>query len=277
MSNDPPFATPRDAASVILVRPRTPSGELEVFLLRRHRKAKFMSSAFVFPGGIADPGDDDLRATAARELFEEAGVLISDRAIDGAKRADWRQKVNEDGADLGALLAAADAHLDLAKLHYYAHWITPSIERHRYSAMFYIAELPAGQTPHFDNRETVDEVWVTPAEALARAAELRLPPPQVRTFHELGAAAERGTDALFALAAERAEHPHPVMPRMCPLDGGGFALTLPWDPDYVTGGQGDLCEIPADHPLAVGPSRFVLEEMAWKHIYHPKAASPAEA
>jgi 8-oxo-dGTP pyrophosphatase MutT (NUDIX family) len=36
-----------------------------------------MSGAFVFPGGAADPGETDPRVTAARELFEEAGVLLA--------------------------------------------------------------------------------------------------------------------------------------------------------------------------------------------------------
>lgn len=275
MSHDPPYATPRPAASVILVRGRPPSGELEVFLVRRHRKATFMSSACVFPGGIADPGEDDLRVTAARELFEEAGVLLADRAIDADTLADWRARINAGEAELADLLRDAGAAIAVDRLHYFAHWITPSIERRRYSAEFFVAELPTGQVPSFDNRETVDEFWVTPAEALARAGELRLPPPQVRTFHDIRAAAETGYDALVALCAERALHRHPLMPRMAPLPGGGFALLLPWDPDYVSRGQGDLYEIPADHPLATGPSRFVLEEMAWKNVY-PAPASPTE-
>ena len=35
-----------------------------------------MASAFVFPGGATEPGEDALTA-AARELFEEAGVLLA--------------------------------------------------------------------------------------------------------------------------------------------------------------------------------------------------------
>jgi 8-oxo-dGTP pyrophosphatase MutT (NUDIX family) len=274
MSSEPAYATPRPAASVILYRARPPGGELEVFLLRRHKGASFMSNAFVFPGGTADEGELDLRLTAARELFEEAGVLLADRELPIATLAAWRCAVAAGEARLDRLLADAGASIAVDRMHYFAHWITPSIERKRFSAHFYLAELPPGQTPSFDNRETVDEAWVTPAEAIVRAGELRLPPPQVRTFHDLAPAAARGSAALLACAAERAAHPHPVMPRMCPLTGGGFALLLPWDPDYVRAGQGDLREMPADHPLAVGPSRFVLEEMAWKNIY-PAPASPS--
>jgi 8-oxo-dGTP pyrophosphatase MutT (NUDIX family) len=263
----------REAASVILVRPRRGSGEVEVFLLRRHRKASFMSSAFVFPGGVADPGEDDPRQTAARELFEEAGVLLADGPSAADRRAAWRQALHEDQARLEALLATENLSLDLSALRYFAHWITPSAERKRFSARFYLAALPEGQTPSFDNRETVDETWVTPAEALASAGELRLPPPQVRTFWELLPAAGN-LEALWAAAAERARHPHPILPRLCPT-AGGVTLLLPWDPEYERAGVGDARPMPADHPLAIGPSRFVLEEMTWKNVAAP-TSTPAD-
>src|SRR5215467_10074102 len=73
----------REAASVILLRRAKPG--FEVFLLRRHKRASFMASAFVFPGGAAEPGED-ARTAAARELFEEAGILLA-RAGEGARGA----------------------------------------------------------------------------------------------------------------------------------------------------------------------------------------------
>jgi 8-oxo-dGTP pyrophosphatase MutT (NUDIX family) len=265
------YATPREAASVILARPRAGSGQVEIFLLRRHRKASFMSSAFVFPGGAADPGEDDPRITAARELFEEAGVLLADRPIADQTRERWRAALH-DGARLDDLLAEEGAGIATDELTYFAHWITPSIERKRFSARFYLAALPAGQTPSFDNRETVDEIWVTPEEALARAGELKLPPPQVRSFLEMIDGGARDLAALHALAEQRAAAPYAIMPRMCPMEAG-FALLLPWDPDYEARGTGDALPMPADHPLAVGPSRFVLEDGTWKNIAAPDSAT----
>ena len=118
------------------------------------------------------------------------------------------------------------------------------------------------QTPAFDALETVDEVWLAPPDALARAAELKLPPPQVRTLLDLAAA--RGWDDVLALSALRQANPVAILPRFCPLERG-FALLLPWDPDYVARGTGEAIEIPPGHPIASGPSRFVLEEGAWRH------------
>lgn len=258
----------REAASVILVRPRAPDG-LEVFLLRRHRRAGFMASSFVFPGGVAEPSDTDPRNTAARELFEEAGVLIASGDIDGAELRD--QVLG--GADANVLLAERGAAFDLEAFHYYAHWITPSVEKRRYSARFYLAALPPGQTPRFDNVETVDQIWVTPAEGLERARELRLPPPQVRTLMDMRASAGRGWDALIADARARAAHPAPLLPRMAPASDGGFALLLPWDPEYSARGTGDARPLPPDHPLATGPSRFVLEDQTWKNVGAPGSTS----
>lgn len=273
MSEDWKDTPIREASSVILLRPRIGAGEAEVFMLRRHRKSSFMSSAFVFPGGAADPDDGDPRITAARELFEEAGVLLTTGAVPADRLASWRAAVNHDGANLGALLAAAGLSFDLDALHYFSHWITPSVERKRFSARFFVAVLPPSQTPSFDNKETVDEIWVTPAEALAQAKELKLPPPQVRTFHDLQRACASGVAAVIAECARRAAHPHPIMPRLCSTSGGGFCLLLPWDPEYETAGSGDLRPMPADHPLAVGASRFILEDMTWKNVRAPAPGS----
>jgi 8-oxo-dGTP pyrophosphatase MutT (NUDIX family) len=257
------YATPRDAATVILVRPA--GAGFEVFLLRRRKNASFMSGAFVFPGGAADPGETDPRVTAARELFEEAGVLLAKGAPDAATLAAWRREVL-DGASLADLLVEHGLELDVDGLRYYAHWITPSVEPKRFSARFYVARLPDGQAPSFDDRETVDEAWVTPAEALQRVAELQLPPPQVRTFLELSAIGS--IDELMETCGRREGCAHPVMPRMAPQPAG-FALLLPWDPEYETAGTGDAAPLPPGHPLADGPSRFVMEDRAWKHVHAP--------
>src|SRR3954454_14576756 len=93
----------RDAATVMLVRD-APSGELEVFMLRRNLQSDFVGGAYVFPGGGVDDHDRhadlepicegrrDLDASAQlgiesgglafwvaaiRESFEEAGVLLA--------------------------------------------------------------------------------------------------------------------------------------------------------------------------------------------------------
>jgi 8-oxo-dGTP pyrophosphatase MutT (NUDIX family) len=219
----------RDAATVIVLRPAATS--FEVLLLRRRTGASFMARACVFPGGGLEPGED-ARAAAARELAEEAAVRI-----------------------------------DTAALVPWSHWITPSIEPKRFSARFFVTELPPGQVPQFDATETVDQVWVTPDDALARSKELALPPPQVRTFWEL--AQYKTIAEVLAAAKKRADEPHPIMPRLSPTNGGP-CLLLPWDPDYTITGTGEATPLAYVPTWATGPSRFYMQDGTWKHVVAPK-------
>ncbi len=257
----------REAASVILLRAAQPG--FEVFLLRRRKGASFMASAFVFPGGGAE-ADEDARTTAARELFEEAGILLAhdtgqDATLESATLATMRRRIL-DGENATANLAAAGLAWSTDVLTPWSHWITPSAEPKRFSARFFVAELPAGQEPSFDDIETVDQVWVRPADAIARAAELMLPPPQVRTCWEL--ASLPNLAAVFAAARGRAEEPHPILPRLAP-GPTGVTLLLPWDPEYTVTGTGDAAPLTYSPSWAIGPSRFVLEDRAWKHVGAP--------
>lgn len=55
---------------------------IEVYLSRRPLHFRYYPGAFVFPGGRFDPGDTDIRATAAREVYEEIGIEIDiDRLV----------------------------------------------------------------------------------------------------------------------------------------------------------------------------------------------------
>ena len=257
----------REAASVILLRRADPG--FEVFFVRRHRGSSFMASAFVFPGGAAEEGED-ARTAAVRELFEEAGVLL---ARDAGVQAETLEVPNQDhirkrilnGVPAKDALRVAGLTWSTDALVPWAHWITPSVEKKRFSARFFVIELPAGQDPHFDQTETVDQIWITPVAALARSADLMLPPPQVRTCWELAQCAS--IEDVLAAGRARADEPHPIMPRLMP--GDRPALLLPWDPDYTSKGTGDAAPLTYTPAWARGPSRFVLEDKAWKHVDGP--------
>jgi 8-oxo-dGTP pyrophosphatase MutT (NUDIX family) len=253
--------TPTPAATVILIRPA--GDTVEVFLLRRHKRATFMSNAFVFPGGKVEPADRGFEEAALRELFEEAGVLLVREELSTEKRESWRKRLLANEASFADLLAAEGLTPAGERLHWWSRWVTPSVEPKRFDAHFFLAELPPGQVPSFDQQETVDELWITPADALARAgtAELRLPPPQLRTLYDL--APHPTMEALIAAAAERAAHPHPILPRFAQV-GETMTLLLPWDAEYETLGTGDAAPTPAGHFLARGPTRFILEGMGWR-------------
>lgn len=232
-----------------------------------------MASAFVFPGGAAEPGED-ARTAAARELFEEAGVLLSKRvaAADAGAFAETSTLVMSDQAEMRSrILAGVNASDVLAQgglqwsteqLVPWSHWITPSIEPKRFSARFFVVELPAGQEPSFDDAETVEQIWISPQDAIARAGELQLPPPQIRTCWEL--AEHASIRAVLNAGRARADEPHPIMPRLAP--GAVPALLLPWDPEYLTRGTGESTPLTYQPSWARGPSRFVRDGNAWKHV-----------
>src|SRR4029079_4646332 len=71
---------PRQAATVILLRGGAEA--LEVLLVRRTPKARFMAGVGAFPGGAVDTpeGDGDAahRIAAIRELQEEAAIVLDD-------------------------------------------------------------------------------------------------------------------------------------------------------------------------------------------------------
>lgn len=219
-------AEPRPAATVVVLQPgaRGP----EVLMVRRHRGSSFMADAYVFPGGRVEPSDGEGEAAfavaAARELREEAGLDV-----------------------------------DAATLVPFARWITPSAEGKRFDARFFVAPAPTGQTARHDTIETVDHLWATPAEVLARyeRGELKLPPPTIRNLEDLTGHAT----VEAALAWARGRIVTPILPKLVPL-GDTLAIVLPWDPEYAAL-PGDGIPIDPAHQAARQPSRFVLREGRW--------------
>jgi 8-oxo-dGTP pyrophosphatase MutT (NUDIX family) len=198
------------AATVMLVRDAGdgPGGSLEVLMLRRHPESVFAADAWVFPGGrvdaadgfgapiLAGPSDEEASralglpagglaywVAAARECFEEAGILLARHADTGAwldtggewgsaRLARHRRDVHAGTASLGAVLQAEGLVLDLSGVHYVSHWITPpGRTARRFDTRFFVAVAPPDQPVSHDAAETVESVWTTPAAALARGAD----------------------------------------------------------------------------------------------------------
>jgi 8-oxo-dGTP pyrophosphatase MutT (NUDIX family) len=206
----------RPAATVVVMRdgPVAP----EIFMVRRHEATAFMAGAYVFPGGRVDDGDresarvleppgrfDDLDSAesaaffvaAARELFEEAGVLLArDRRGSLVSLADasaherfmnYRAKVHGGTAVLTAILERERLSLALDALVPFAHWVTPAIDTRRFDTRFFVARVPPGQMPAHDEKETIASGWMTARDALDRCRrdEIILPPPTWTTLREL--------------------------------------------------------------------------------------------
>ena len=70
MTTTPVPETPRDAATVVLLRDAP--GGLEVLLQRRHAQMTDMGGLYVFPGGKLDPQDSDAQSLAALDQAPQA-------------------------------------------------------------------------------------------------------------------------------------------------------------------------------------------------------------
>lgn len=192
---------PRPAASVVLLRRGGKHADraLEVLLLKRTEKARFMPGVWVFPGGGLDEcdgdGEDAYRACAVRELREEAGIELPE-----------------------------DEELVL-----FSRWITPEVISRRFDAWFFLALAPAHSPPQPDGIETVEAAWFEPAAALeAQAAgDLVLAFP---TVHQLQSLREFGTSE-EAIAACREREVTPILPKVVGTQDD-HRVVLPGDPDY---------------------------------------------
>jgi 8-oxo-dGTP pyrophosphatase MutT (NUDIX family) len=195
--NGGPPTEPRQAASVILLRGG--AEDLEVLLVRRTPKARFMGGVWVFPGGAVDAGEGDgdeaHRAAAIRELREEAAIGLED---------PWA----------------------LVK---FSRWITPAAVQIRFDTHFFLAILPEGQMARVDGEECVDLGWFTPEAALAAHAseEIALVFPTIKHLEQLGEFAS--VQALLAHA--RGREVQPVEPRVV-LEGEVARILLPGEPGY---------------------------------------------
>ena len=184
---------PRASASLILLRD-SPAGP-EVLLVQRNPEQKFMGGAWVFPGGATHGEDSDERATARRELEEEAGIGLHDSA----------------------------------ELVRYSRWITPAEVSKRFDTHFFVAEAPAGAEATIDGAECVGVCWIRPQEALDAGVrdELMLVFPTIKHLEQL---AEHESVA-DALDTARSRKVLPVQPRVL-VEGGVAQVLLPGEPGY---------------------------------------------
>jgi 8-oxo-dGTP pyrophosphatase MutT (NUDIX family) len=208
---DPDPLVPRPAATVMLLR-QAPGG-LEVFLMRRHSQMDFVAGVMVFPGGGVDDRDrnadiawygpepswwaqrlgvdtdlaEALVCAAARETFEESGVLFAGPADDpdqivgdASVYTESRAALANNSLSFADFLRSEKLVLRADLLRPWANWVTPKEERtRRYDTYFFVGALPEGQRADGENTETDRAFWSTPGAGLDDFAEGRsflLPP-----------------------------------------------------------------------------------------------------
>ena len=275
----------RDAATVMLVRDALDGTGMEVFMLRRNLNSDFVGGAYVFPGGAVDEADRhaDLEricqgrsdavaseqlgiesgglaywVAAVRECFEEAGVLLAvpegtDHVISFAEPdieqrfSEHRRAVDSGERRLIEICEEERLRLDVDRIHYFSHWITPEGPPRRYDTRFFVAAAPPDQVPLHDDRETIANLWVRPQDALDRhaAGELDMIFPTIRNLMAIGRF-ERSADLLDH--ARTISAVPAILPRIV-RDEGGMRILMPDDPGY----DDAVSAIPEGTPLPGRP------------------------
>ena len=200
-----------------------------------------------------------LYIAAIRETFEEAGILLAvdtlGNPIEGSQYAETlaseRQAVLKNDKTLFDVLSDNQWQFDLNALQYYSHWITPELEKRRYSARFFVAHAPANQIGTHDSHETTDSLWITPEDAVDQynSGVFQCGPPTLRVLEEMA----KFSSIEQAMAAAKNIPCKPNAPQFA-QEGETMCLVLPGDPL---------------HPYEPGMTRrrFSLEEARWRTIF----------
>lgn len=229
----------RPAATLVLTRD-TENG-IEVLLLQRTWEAIFLPGYYVFPGGAVneqeseaqphvvgvedadisqtmslDEGGADYMLAAVRECFEEAGILLAQDGsgqLIGAEHPvlGERDALFRDEVSLAQLCEKHGLVVPLDRLAYLSHWVTPPGPPRRFDTRFFVAVAPEGQRAGHDGQETIDHVWMSPAQALEehRAGQRLLGLPTIRTLRVL---------CDFNTTAELMRYAHANPPEAFPTD-----------------------------------------------------------
>ena len=263
---------PRAAATVVLLRDGAQG--LEVLLIQRHSQSDVLGGAHVFPGGkvddvdaradalglldqaptalherLGEPGLSTVEAAAifvaaAREVFEESGILLAHGAS-----TDHSLQVREQlraGDDFTTVLERTGVRLAASALLPWSRWITPkvpSVTTKRFDTRFFVAAMPTHQTARHDDHEATASIWLTPLGALKRywADQIELAPPQIMSLTHL----MRQPDVRSVLQAAAAQAPPLIAPE--PFEQDGIRVTCyPGDPRHSSSVQ-----------LLPGPTRLI--------------------
>ncbi len=176
-----------EAASVLLTRGR---GSPQVFAVRRSAELRFFGGFIAFPGGRVSPADatldpaiDARRVAAARELFEETGVLIARRAdgsfpVASPALDEVRRELSADRVAFADLLRNLEVRLRPEDFVRAGEFVTPPFTTTRFDTTFFVANLPPGQEATVWPGELDGGWWETAQTLLARwtLGELVSPP-----------------------------------------------------------------------------------------------------
>lgn len=216
---------PKDAAAVILLRQNTDPGDPEVFLVRRSEKLAFLGGFSAFPGGQLDTSDAEVQVSnstaaetaaaiscAARELFEELGVLVARGAesLTKGQRVSLLDDLESGRMSWPELLRHYNLRLDARDFTFVGRWVTPPFSARRFDTWFFLVNCPPKQEPNVIPGELSSGEWIAAGRAheqWQRSEILAVPP----TLHALKTIADGLTpDLVERFLAIPQAHREPV-------------------------------------------------------------------
>src|SRR5260370_28642229 len=205
------YPWPKEAADVILLRSNTDPDNPAVYLVKRSTKLAFLGGLHAFPGGQRESSDSEARvdncndqeraamiSCAARELFEEVGVLLArgSRTLTTGQLASLFDDLESERMSWPELLRHYGLHLDASDFTFVGRWVTPPFAPRRFDTWFFLANCPLKQNPRVTpDSELESGEWISALEAHAkweRSEVIAVPP----VLHALGTLAGGLTDDL---------------------------------------------------------------------------------
>jgi hypothetical protein len=175
-------------------------------------------------------------------VLREAGVLLARGPAGDIVRFDdpsvadrfeaYRRAVHAGERRLVEVCGDEGLRLVTGDIQYVSHWITPAGEPRRFDTRFFVARAPEAQSPLHDDGETIESLWIRPADALARqaAGDLFMIPPTIANLRFLEP--QGSTEEILAAAADISVV-HAIQPRLrVDPDGRVVGILLPGQPGY---------------------------------------------
>lgn len=173
---------PRNAAAVILLN----SSLEKILLAQRNPALRFLGGFHGYAGGKVDRDDEfcevrnsgyremaTLIACAAREVFEEVGVLLvrNGEKLTAGQRASLHDDLISGRFSFAEILKMWGLWLDAEDFKYTGYWTTPEFSPIRFKTHFFIAVCPRKQKPFAAITELQNIEFIKPADALRKWSE----------------------------------------------------------------------------------------------------------
>ena len=277
-------AAPKDAAAVILLND---TGD-RVLWAQRNPQLAFLGGWHAFPGGKLEASDALVKienctdaelgkfiVCAAREAFEEAGVLLAHNGdkLTRGQRASLHDDLISGRMTFAEVLEHWNLWIDAADFFYTGFWTTPPFSPVRFKTRFFLAVCPPKQEPYAAISELQNVEFIRPSDALGgwKKSEVLISPPvllSLQTLEKIETADERrftqiennakaGAQNLESLAATLLENSQAASGEIRHIEFNPRVVCFPLKTDTLP---------PATHTncFIVGRKKFVVIDAAAK-------------